>query len=308
MSAYYYVVRQGDRVVWKRLATTYAEAISLWAKLEGTSTVVGEKVADAVDRYAREILPGLAEKTRDDYALSLAKLRHAFGDGPLAEVRPVHVAQYLDAATAKVSANRDVAVLSSVFAYAMRWGWCDHNACRGVRRHSERPRDRYITDEELARLRAAADLQWQCIIDLAYATALRRGDLMALRLADIGPEGLSVVQQKTKAKLLYTMTPELRAILDRARRLHRRVGTLLLFATRTGQAYSESGWESSWRRIREKAGVKDVHFHDIRHRAITDAKQRFGIEHAQALAGHASVTMTEAYVTALKVVRVTPLK
>ena len=70
----------------------------------------------------------------------------------------------------------------------------------------------------------------------------------------------------------------MRALLDRVRRLHRRVGTLLLFATRTGQAYSESGWESSWRRIREKAGVKDIHFHDIRHRAITDAKQRFGIE------------------------------
>ena len=190
----------------------------------------------------------------------------------------------------------------------MRWGWCDHNPCRGVRRHAEKPRDRYITDDELSRLRKAAGPQWQCIIDMAYATALRRGDLMTLRLADIGPEGLSVVQQKTKAKLLYTMTPELRALLDRVRRLHRRVGTLLLFATRTGQAYSESGWESSWRRIREKAGVKDIHFHDIRHRAITDAKQRFGIEHAQALAGHASVTMTEAYVTALEVVRVTPLK
>ena len=96
-----------------------------------------------------------------------------------------------------MSANRDITLLQTVFAYAMRWGWCTQNPCRGVRRHTEKRRERYITAAEFVVIKAAADEQWRCILDLAYLTAMRRGDILNLRLSDITDHALVIRQGKT---------------------------------------------------------------------------------------------------------------
>ncbi|GAB4303613.1 MAG: hypothetical protein Kow0096_25710 [Thiohalomonadaceae bacterium] len=175
-------------------------------------------------------------------------------------------------------------------------------------RNREHRRDRYISDDELRWLHSAADEQWQCIIELAYVTAARRGDLMKMHLSDLERDVLVIRQGKTEARVRYELTPELHSIIDRAKKLRRRVGTLHLFATRDGKPYSESGWESSWRRIRERAGVENVHFHDLRAKALTDAKRAAGRDYAQALAAHASGDMTEAYIRARDSIVVRPLQ
>ncbi len=116
-----------------------------------------------------------------------------------------------------------------------------------------------------------------------------------------------MVHQKTGKRIVYDRTPELSRLHDRIRRLRRRVGTLFLFATRDGQPYSESGFESIWRRLVGRAGLEDVHFHDIRAKALTDAKRHGGLDYAQALGGHESRDTTEGYVKAREVERVRPL-
>lgn len=55
-----------------------------------------------------------------------------------------------------------------------------------------------------------------------------------------------------------------------------------------------------------EAGRDAVHLHDIRAKALTDAKQK-GLD-AQALAGHASPAMTDHYIKQREFKRVTPLK
>ena len=45
-----------------------------------------------------------------------------------------------------------------------------------------------------------------------------------------------------------------------------------------------------------KAGLSDIHFHDIRAKSVTDAKRKYGRDFAQELAGHATGEMTDAYV------------
>jgi integrase len=44
----------------------------------------------------------------------------------------------------------------------------------------------------------------------------------------------------------------------------------------SGQPYTQSGFQSLWQRTVKKSGVADVHFHDLRARAVTDneCKQR----------------------------------
>ena len=103
------------------------------------------------------------------------------------------------------------------------------------------------------------------------------------------------------------MTIDLQTLLSRIRRLRRRVGTLSLFATRHGQPYTDSGFDSIWRRLVKRSGVKDVHFHDIRAKSITDAKRLGGLDYAQALAGHESRDTTEGYVKSKETERIQPL-
>ncbi len=56
-----------------------------------------------------------------------------------------------------------------------------------------------------------------------------------------------------------------------------------------------------------RTALEDLHFHDIRAKALTDAKREAGRDYAQALAGHASGEMTEAYVRARDTQIVRPL-
>jgi integrase len=42
--------------------------------------------------------------------------------------------------------------------------------------------------------------------------------------------------------------------------------------------------------------LADIHFHDLRAKAVTDAKRLHGRDFAQAFAGHASGDMKDAYV------------
>ncbi len=219
----------------------------------------------------------------------------------------MHVAQYLDSHDHKVSANREIALLSSIFSHAMRWGWCDHNPGKGVHRHSEKPRKRYLKDWELERLCEVSSDQFRYIIDLAYLTAMRKGDLLRISLSDVREGGLYVQQVKTGKRQVFDMDPELRALLRKIRNLRRRVSSMSLFCTRTGQPYSVSGFDSIWRRLVQRSGLKDVHFHDIRAKALTDAKRDGGLDYAQALAGHESRNTTEGYVKARDVERVRPL-
>lgn len=304
--AYYHVIAG----LWTRLSTRLDEALRLWAEREAAALPTGETVGQAIDRYLREVLPGLARDTQTTYRACLSRLRPVFGDTRLADVRPVHVAGYLDRRSAKKAANLEIRVLSTVYQHAMRWGWCDANPTRGVRRNPERHRDRYPTDAELAALREAADDQWRAMIDLSLLTALRLSDLIGLRWSDVSDEGLRVTHQKTKTRRLYLATPALTDALARARRLRRRVGSVWLFARRDGQPYTRETHSAAWRRLRARAGLAstDLHWHDLRARALTDAARAGGRDYAQALAGHASGDQTEAYIRARETVPVRPVR
>ncbi len=303
---FYYVTSTGGKRKWIKLSVDYSEALTKWADLEG-SKPSGETVAQAIDRYMVEVLPLKAEKTRLEYSRQALKFRTMWGSRRLDQIRPVHIAQYLDQHPHKITGNREVSVLSSIYSYAIRWGWCNHNPCRGVRKHSEKPRERYIEDHELGLLREVASDQFRCIIDLAYLTAIRKGDLLRLKLSDIREDGLHIQQQKTGKRQTFELTSDLQTLLNRIRKLRRKVGTLWLFATRTGQPYTVNGFNSIWRRLVQRSGVQDVHFHDIRAKSITDAKRIGGLDYAQALAGHESRSTTEGYIKSKESERVRPL-
>ena len=297
-----YCVSKGPVI---RLADNCADALRIWAEREGASQKTGSTVNHMIDRYVLEILPKLALKTQDERTRQSKKLKQVFGPVLLSDVEPHHIAAYLDQRESKVAANREITFLSSMFSYAMRWGWCKFNPCTGVRRNTEKKRTRYITDEELKLLMSEASEQMACIIELAYLTAIRKSDLLKIRVNDLQADGLHVLPTKTQDStgqvMIFSNTPRLLEVLNRSRKLRRRASSMYLFATQDGTPHSTSVFNSAWKRLKNKVGLSDIHFHDIRAKALTDAKRMAGSDYAQALGNHASVETTEIYIKAREV-------
>lgn len=286
--AYYYVVR-GE---WMPLGRDYGEALRLWAEYEGRAVTKGRTVADAVAYYIDARTPELAAKTLEGYRISQRQIGAMWGDKRLTELKPEDVTRYLRTADSKVSANRNKALLLAAYNWVNGEGWIEpvgYNPAR-VRRNKEAPRKRYVTDAELAALVAAADPKLALLIELAYITGMRKGDLLRIRLADLREDGLHIEQGKTGKRQVFAWTDGLIRITEAAKGLRRTVGSLWLFpaARNAGKPMTENALRTAWERVRESAGLPDVCWHDFRRKAGSDAPEG----EATALLGHADSRVT----------------
>ncbi len=271
---------------WIRLGKTEQEMYLALARLDGQSTVMEQGMAALFARYAAEVIPTKAAGTQKDNARELANLQKSFGTADPRKIKPIHIYQYLDARgkTAKTRANREIALLSHVFSYAIRWGIVEANPCRDVRKFSEKPRDRYVEDWEYAAVYAIAPVIVKAAMEVASITGMRQGDILALKRADLTDAGISVTQNKTGKKQIFEWTPGLRSAIDQAIGIERSASSMWIFATTTGKRYSSSGFQTAWGRLMDKAlgdGViaSRFTFHDLRAKAgseSTDATRLLG--------------------------------
>lgn len=269
-------------------------------------------LADCFDRYQREVIPTLAPRTQKDYARHVALLRTTFGHMRPDELQPKHIGQFLDRPKGKIQANRQVAVLSAVYSKMVgRWYVCDKNPCQHVERNPSKRRTRYITDEEFAAVRAISPLRVQLMMDLALLTGQRQGDLLTLPLKNVTDEGILFRQGKTGKRLLVAMSPALKDVVDRARKLvpQNEWGTVIRTSKDGGRPYTSEGFRALWQRVMNRAMKKKLiperyTFHDIRAKSVSDSKN---IQEAFERAGHTSMAMTRGtYDRGVR--KVTPLK
>jgi integrase len=72
--------------------------------------------------------------------------------------------------------------------------------------------------------------------------------------------------------------------------------TRWMFTTQGAQQFTYSGASTAWKRAVKRAGIKGVHFHDLKAKAITDVDETRGIGQAQTMGGHSTQTQTADYV------------
>lgn len=63
-------------------------------------------VGDLLRRFERDVVPTKAPKTQKEYSKMIRQLLGAFDEAPVEDITPSTIAQYRDARTAKVRANR----------------------------------------------------------------------------------------------------------------------------------------------------------------------------------------------------------
>jgi len=134
-----------------------------------TQTVV--TVNQILERYERDCVPELAPRTQIDYRRHLQKLRQVYGSAIASELQPRDFGPFLQVKKGKWQRVKQLAVLSAAFTQAVSfWYWLDRNVLRDVKRPKARPRDRLVTQEEFAAVRAISPYRVQLAMDLAVMT------------------------------------------------------------------------------------------------------------------------------------------
>lgn len=300
-----------DTNKWIALGKTMPEAMANWTKLIDRPTHI-TTMNSLFDRYMIEVSPLKSARSYKTNMAQVQNLRSVFGDMQPADITPVDIYKYMDARKeqgAPVGANREKALLSHVFSMAIRWGALADNPCRHVKRHTEYPRDRYITDEQYLAVKTIASPLIRLAMDIAYLTGQRIGDILKIRLSDFTAEGIIIEIKKSirmgrpAKKILIGWSDDLRQCVENVRQMPRPIRGLYLFCNKRGQPYTGDGFSTMWQRVMNKAvaAVDDegnakepllkerFSFHDIRAKAASDAKDG---NHAKELLGHTNIAMT----------------
>ena len=159
-------------------------------------------------------------------------------------------------------------------------------------------RDRYITDAEIERMRAAfagqgnLRLPMADLMDFALATAMRLGEICRIEWADFSENGRTIVvrdRKDPKRKLGNHMRVPLST----------KAVEVMMRQPRTGRVFpfTPNSVSAAWIAARGIAGVEGATFHDLRHRAITDLFARgLSIEQVSLISGHKSWGQLRRYV------------
>ena len=201
-------------------------------------------------------------------------------------------------------ANRTLAVLSSFF------NWCEKhglrpdgsNPCRHVEKYKERKRERFLSEEELARLgealREAENSQtaspWTiAAIRLLTLTGARLSEILTLKwdYVDFEQQQLRLPDSKTGQKSIFLNAPTLEVLAA----IPRLEGNPHVICGEKPGAHLVN-LQKPWRRIRKIAGLDDVRLHDLRHSfASVAAGGGMSLPVIGALLGHSQAQTTQRY-------------
>lgn len=313
--AYYYLPSGEQRHLWDgktwfRLGSTLAEAYRVWAqRVEAPARITN--IGDLLERYLLEVVPKKAPKTATENLRQIKRLLPVFGKMNIQDLEPQHIYQFVDKRQAKVSAKREIEVLSHACTKAVQWGLIKSHPFKGqVRLEGEKPRTRYVEDWELQaafsiqpRKKVGSVRMVQAYLQLKMLTGLRQRDLLLMTTDSLKEDGIHVSPSKTQGtsgkKVIYTWTPQLRIVADVAL-LARPYQGDFIFCNRHGNSYvKEDGtatgfgniWQKFMLRVLAETDVKERFTeHDLRAKVASDAET---IEYAKQLLTHSDIKMTQ---------------
>lgn len=197
--------------------------------------------------------------------------------GTDSELRSVEVGEPGIPATA----DKWLAIMSSVYGWANGKGLVGDNPCKGIRKAfaaKEAARNQYLHGDALLRfwqvLEADKDADVRDLLLVALYTGQRKGNVLSMRWDDVDlAAGLwAIPASATKQKKQQTNPLSAQAQMILARR-HADAGTEWVFpAVRSGADgevghMSETRPRDAWERITKAAGIEGLRIHDLRHTA-----------------------------------------
>ncbi|WP_372802845.1 tyrosine-type recombinase/integrase [Paracoccus seriniphilus] len=293
------IVKRGKR---KSKVLPTKTAAKDWAAREEYLIANSESVAadaplsETLTRYAREVSPTkrgvrweqirLAAFERED----ISKIR-------LSALRPADIAEWRDNRLKEVRPGtvlREMQLLSAVLSVAVKeWGLIPRNPMQDVRRPKQpAARDRMVTQDELDRLAvsAGADLTkataraFHAFL-FAIETGMRAGEILGLTPDAIDMENRVAHLPMTKNGTARNVPLSSEAV----RLLEALPDADPVFGLNARQL------DALWRKLRDRAGVENLTFHDSRHVAIVRLSRKLDVLDLARMVGHRNISQLMTY-------------
>ena len=154
------------------------------------------------------------------------------------------------------------------------------------------PRERRLKDGEFERLQVAAEKSrswylWPIVV-LALATAMRRGEILGLRWEhiDLDKKVAFLPITKNASSRWVPLSDEAVSNLSAASKYEERPFPV-----------TEVAFRQAWDKLRKRATITDLTFHDLRHEAISRMFDRgMKIHEVMAISGHRTANQLFRYV------------
>ena len=177
--------------------------------------------------------------------------------------------------------NREITALIGILNLAAENGLLEKIPATKRLKESEDhlARERVLEGDEYQALLDASPRWLQRVIIGAYEACLSRVDLLTLTSDEIHrkrPEAAVIKvtggRNKTKARQKAPISPVLAEVLDELDRERKKLtslrGASVVF-TRDGKPIGKNALRKAFDAAKKQAGIKDLHFHDLRHCAVT---------------------------------------
>lgn len=285
---------RADAERWARAVESSIDKGQFIDSNEAQRTTLG----DAIERYLAEVTPTMKSAMADTIRLR-ALMRRPLARLSMANLSAARVAAFRDERLKQVSAGtviRELAYLSAIINHARReWDINVPNPVQMVRKPSSPPaRARVLSDEEVSRLLHALEptgrrSHWtKPAVQLALATAMRRGELLSLRWEHIDLSGQTAFLPDTKNGDSRTV-PLSKAAVQVLAGLPRHISGVV-FPLRAFTL------DAAFKRGLRRAGLEGIRFHDLRRTAITRMAEKLpNLIELAAVSGHKSLMVLKRY-------------
>lgn len=170
----------------------------------------------------------------------------------------------------KITANRVLALVSSIFGKAIEWGiWDRMNPCQGIKRHREHSRDRFLQSDELPRFFDAVLNYPNAIVRdyilISLLTGARRGNVLAMRWDQLHLERgeWRIPETKNGTPQSVPLVPDAVHILE-LRKAQRGDAPSDFVFPGTGESGHLVEPKKAWASILKRADIQNLRLHDLR--------------------------------------------
>jgi integrase len=261
-----------------------------------TRVLRAHTLAQLLERYDATVVPRKRGADREHYMVRVV-LRHPLSRLSLHRLTPAEIAKYRDDRLAVVTGatvRRELAIVRHCLQVARaEWGFVlPSNPVDHVKLPApNNPRQRRATPGELERLLKDCEVRGHqrlsAVIQLAVETGMRRSELLGMQWADVDLEARTASLRNTKNGHPRTvpLSPRALEIIGATPRAGVRVFPVTANALRL-----------AWERLRRRAGVSGLRFHDLRHEAVSRFFEKgLNMPEVAAISGHRDPRMLMRY-------------
>lgn len=255
-----------------------------------------QTLADVLQRYKNEVADSHRSATT---RINVTTLIHTMGGTTISDLNAQAIARWRDdrlQAVKPPSVVRELNTLSAVLNHARKeWCYPIANPIQDIKRPAQgQRRERRLEGDEENRLLSELAPHYGFVVRFALHTAMRRGEILSLLWRNVDLTNRVAVLPVTKngeSRRVPLSTEAANVLIEQRSAL----GNVVDFSGRVFPVHHIS-LDKAWRRACKRAGIEGLHFHDLRHEAVSRLFER-GLNPIEvaSISGHKTMAMLQRY-------------